>query len=138
VRAYLVAGAPEVCGPFGSYAKWSKTARAPLVWLGEPDPTDSIEEIRAEDPVLSDMREFFGLWPTYMTLDTAYTTPCIIEIAEEDARRSGNLNTPDLRNFLLKVAEAKTGGVSPERLRRRGFATGVGESRAKKCSGRRA
>ena len=118
VRAYLAAGAPEVCGPFASYAQWSKTARAPLVWLGEPDPTDSIEEIRNEDPVLSDIREFFGLWPTYMTLDTTYTTPRIIEIAEEDARRPGNFNTPDLRNFLLKVAAAKTGGVSPERLSR--------------------
>ena len=98
--------------------QWSKTARAPLVWLGEPDPTDGIEEIRNEDPVLSDIREFFGLWPTYMTLDTTYTTPRIIEIAEEDARRPGNFNTPDLRNFLLKVAAAKTGGVSPERLSR--------------------
>src|SRR5262249_32440603 len=37
MRGYLAAGAPEVCGPFGSYAEWSAMVRSPLVWLGEPD-----------------------------------------------------------------------------------------------------
>lgn len=91
-------------------------ARAPLVWLGEPDPTDSVEEIRAEDPVLSNIREFFSLWPTYLAMSTAYETPRIIEIAEEDAQRPGNFNTPDLKSFLLRVARGKDGRLSPDRL----------------------
>jgi Bifunctional DNA primase/polymerase, N-terminal len=43
MRAYLAAGAPSVCGPFGSYAEWSTMVRAPLIWLGEPDPIDSVD-----------------------------------------------------------------------------------------------
>ena len=30
MRAYLAAGAPEVCGPFGSYAEWSTMVRSPV------------------------------------------------------------------------------------------------------------
>ena len=36
--------------------------RSPLVWLGEPDPTKSIDEIRDEDTELTNIREFFELW----------------------------------------------------------------------------
>jgi hypothetical protein len=116
VRAYLAAGAPSVCGPFGSYSAWSTMVRSPLVWLGEPDPIESMEEIRAEDPELTNIREFFSLWPDYMLLDAPYTTARIIEIANEQAPT--NFNTPWLKSFLLKVAAAKGKGseVSPERL----------------------
>jgi putative DNA primase/helicase len=119
VRAYLAAGAPEVCGPFASYAQWSKTARAPLVWLGEPDPTDSIEEIRNEDPVLSDIREFFGLWPTYMTLDTTYTTPRIIEPRRPNSscRCRGRWRAPGSR--ALSAASRATASQAGSRLRPR-------------------
>ena len=30
IRAYLAAGAPQVCGPFGSYTAWSRMVRSPL------------------------------------------------------------------------------------------------------------
>jgi putative DNA primase/helicase len=94
--------------------------RSPLVWLGEPDPVESINEIRAEDSELSAIREFFGLWADYLLLDTPYTTARIIEIAEEDARAATNFNSPWLKTFLLKVAAMKGKGtdVSPERLGR--------------------
>ena len=83
VRAYLVAGAPTVCGPLGSYTDWSRMARSPLVWLGEPDPVLSMDGAREEDPVLTKIREFFDLWPIYLRLDCPYTTARIIEIACE-------------------------------------------------------
>ena len=56
----ITAGAPEVCGPFGSYAEWSRMVRSPLVWLGEPDPVGSIETTQAEDAELADLRQLFG------------------------------------------------------------------------------
>ena len=56
MRAYLTAGAPEVCGPFGSYAEWSTMVRSPLVWLGEPDPVASVDKTQAEDPELAELR----------------------------------------------------------------------------------
>jgi hypothetical protein len=115
-RAYLAAGAPQVCGPFGSYADWSRMVRSPLVWLGERDPILSMEKTREEDPELTHMREFFDLWPLYLRLDMAYTTARIIEIAGEQT--SNNYNAPLLREFLLKVAarKGKESEISPERL----------------------
>jgi putative DNA primase/helicase len=62
MRAYLAAGAPEMCGPFGSYAEWSTMVRSPLIWLGEPDPVASIDTTQAEDPELADLRELGEWW----------------------------------------------------------------------------
>jgi RepB DNA-primase from phage plasmid len=116
VRAYLAAGAPQVCGPFGSYADWSRMVRSPLVWLDEPDPILSMDDARKEDPVLANMREFFDLWPAYLQLDTPYTTARIIEIACEQPFNS--YNKLWLKEFLLTVAatQGKGSEISPVRL----------------------
>jgi hypothetical protein len=122
VRAYLAAGSPKVVKPFGSYHRWSALVRSPLVWLGEPDPVDSVEAIRKEDPTLADMGELFSLWESCLKLDTFYTTSRIIELAEEQAQVSSqsppNFNGSEFKNFLLKAAAARGSPsvVSPERL----------------------
>jgi hypothetical protein len=116
VRAYLVSGEKVACKPFGSYSDWSRMAREPLIWLGEPDPVDSLEEIRADDPILGDIREFFDLWRNYLAMDVPYTTARIIEIASEQAPT--NFNPPWLKLFLLRVGMGKTGELSPERVGR--------------------
>jgi putative DNA primase/helicase len=115
IRAYLVAGAPRICGPFGSYSAWSTIVRSPLVWLGEPDPVASMEAARDEDPELSDIREFFELWLAYeLDLDTPYTTSRIIEIACAPPA-SNDFNPRFFEQFLLRVAEDK-GAISAKRL----------------------
>jgi hypothetical protein len=48
IRAYLAAGAPQVCDAIGSYAEWSRMVRSPLIWLGQPDPVESMTSARAE------------------------------------------------------------------------------------------
>src|SRR5262245_9104787 len=114
VRAYLAAGAPEVCGPPGSYSAWSKMVRSPLVWLGMPAPVLSMETTRAEDPVLSDIREFFDLWIDYdLGLDTPYITSHIIDLA--CAPPSG-FNRPVFEQFLLRIAAGRDGKLSAKRF----------------------
>ena len=114
IRAYLAAGAPEMCGPLGSYSAWSKMVRSPLVWLGMPDPVVSMETARAEDPVLADMQEFFDLWIDYdLGLDTPYITLRIIELA--CAPPSG-FNRPVFEEFLLRIAAGRDGKISSKRL----------------------
>jgi putative DNA primase/helicase len=114
VRAYLVAGAPSVCGAYGSYGLWSTMARRPLVWLGEPDPVASLDTIRDEDVELSNIHEFFDLWKDYLRLDTPYTTARLLEIANEQV--SPVVSHP-LKEFFLKVAarRGKETEISPER-----------------------
>jgi RepB DNA-primase N-terminal domain len=115
IRAYLTAGTPRVCGPFGSYSAWSTMVRSPLIWLGEPDPVSSMEAAREEDPELSDIREFFDLWLAYeLDLDTPYTTSRIIEIACAPPAPN-DLNPRFFEQFLLRIAADK-GGVSAQRL----------------------
>jgi len=118
VRAYIAAGSPAVCPPFGSYSAWSTMVRSPLVWLGEPDPVISMEGLRDEDIELANIREFFGLWLEYgLDLDTPYLTADIIE--EATAAAPSNYWGPrEFKPFLLRVAAAKGDAtrVSAERL----------------------
>jgi hypothetical protein len=106
VRAYLAAGSPPVCGPFGSYAAWSTMVRSPLIWLDEPDPIISMEGIRGEDAVLNSIREFVSLWLDYgLGLNTPYLTADIIE---EACIAPPNYWGPmSFKQFLLRVAAAK-------------------------------
>jgi hypothetical protein len=51
VRAYMEAGLPGRLPQIGDpFAEWSDLVRSALVWLGKPDPVDTIEEIRNTDP----------------------------------------------------------------------------------------
>jgi hypothetical protein len=119
-RAYLAAGAPRVCGPFGSYTAWSRMVRSPLVWLGEPDPIASMDVAREEDEELSSIREYFDLWENYgLDFDVEYTSSRIIEVARISLARGGqmDLNPRTFEQFLLRVAADKNGSsVSVLRL----------------------
>jgi hypothetical protein len=113
MRAYLAAGAPEMCGPFASYPEWSTMVRNPLVWLGEPDPVVSVNTSQAEDPELADIRELFGLCVSEYRPDTIYATATFIEAM--NATPAGfNLNP--WRELLLRVAGDKSGNVSAKWL----------------------
>jgi RepB DNA-primase from phage plasmid len=117
VRAYLAADAPSVCGPFGSYAGWSRMVRSPLIWLNEPDPIISMEGIRGEDAVLNSIREFASLWLDYgLDLNTPHLTINVIEAA---CMAPPNYWGPmSFKQFLLRVAASKgdPGAISADRL----------------------
>src|SRR6516164_278887 len=120
VRAYLVAGSPKVCGPFGSYAAWSTMVRSPLVWLGEPDPVISMEGLRDEDEELSNISEFVQQWlDSGLSLDTNFLLVSIVE--EACAPPPPNYYGPQpFKELLLRIAATKNdpGKVSAERLGR--------------------
>jgi Bifunctional DNA primase/polymerase, N-terminal len=113
MRAYLAAGAPSVCGPFGSYAEWSTMVRSPLVWLGEPDPVASVDATLIEDPELADLRELFEWWLGELRLDEDYLSARLVEIGNE---RPPGFNTNPLKDLLLRIAGDKDGDVSTKRL----------------------
>jgi hypothetical protein len=91
--------------------------RGPLIWLGEPDPVESMKAIRQEDPELSDIREFFDLWLAYeLDFDVPYTTSRIIDIACA-AQAPNDFNPRFFEQFLLRAAADKGGTrVSGQRL----------------------
>jgi putative DNA primase/helicase len=50
MSGYIAAGERVKLRPFGSFEEWSRLVREPLVWLGLPDPVDSIRVLEAADP----------------------------------------------------------------------------------------
>jgi hypothetical protein len=116
IRAYLAAGAPRVCNAIGSYTEWSRMVRSPLIWLGQPDPVESMNTARGEDPELNDIRELFTLWSDELNLDERYTTGRIIEVACEPMGGS-DYNRKPFKELLLRVAGERNGKeVSPRRF----------------------
>jgi hypothetical protein len=113
MRAYLAAGAPEVCGPFASYTEWSTMVRAPLVWLGEPDPVASVDTSQAEDPELADVRECADLWLDGYKVDEDYTSAGIVE---SWSVAPAGFNSNPHKEFLLRIAGDKDGNISTKRL----------------------
>jgi putative DNA primase/helicase len=66
-RAYLAAGQPGRCPQIGSFNEWSNLVRSALVWLGEADCVDTMDNARADDPhrlaqqaLLAQWRDTFG------------------------------------------------------------------------------
>jgi hypothetical protein len=113
MRAYLAAGSPEVCGPFGSYAEWSTMVRSPLIWLGEPDPVASVDMTQAEDPQLAELRELCEWWLGELKLDEDYLSARLVEIANEDPQ---GFNINSLKDLFLRVAGDKNNDISVKRL----------------------
>src|SRR5215207_6503311 len=102
-KAYRHAGSPTVCDPIGSYGEWSEVVRAPLIWLGEPDPVSSMATAREEDPELMAIREVFSHWEEHLRFDMSYTTNRIIQIAcEKDFALQ--FSHPEFRDALLRIA----------------------------------
>jgi putative DNA primase/helicase len=114
VRSFHTAGRPGLRPPIGSYREWSDVVRSALVWLGQPDPVDSMEAAREDDPELSDLRDLMTAWRGCPSIG-ADSRPLrdVAEIAERrellDGGGSGGLLYPDLRNELLRIAGARDG-----------------------------
>ncbi len=69
LRAFFVAGCPQQPGmkQFGSYEEWSRIVRGALLWLSQPDPHDTVQDIKDDDPetqeiaqLMAAMRSTFG------------------------------------------------------------------------------
>jgi len=67
LRAYYAAGRPPVeMRTMGSYEEWSAVVRAPLIWLGLPDPAETQDELReSADDDRAVFGEFLSAWVAF-------------------------------------------------------------------------
>lgn len=114
--------------PFGSFSEWSRLVREPLVWLGMPDPVDSLRVLEAADPerlqlqaMLRAVHDAFGMnefkagaliaackGGRQASLDGG---PALSDVQRDDlaealqavCERKGELNNVALGRWLLKV-----------------------------------
>lgn len=106
LRAYHVAGRPDVCDPLGSFDAWSGWVRSAVVWLDYADPANSQDAVRAIDPRGAELAAVLGQWDVVLG-DRRVTSAQIIEAAS-----AGNV---EFREALLAVAGA-SGAVNTVRL----------------------
>jgi putative DNA primase/helicase len=125
-RGYITAGKPNVCGSLGSYGEWSSFVRSPLIWLGEEDPVQSMEQAREEDPARRALHNLIDIWCMLFPIGVSYTaaqliaraTECIVQ-GKSDA--TGKLIRPDvmiteLRELLLQQAGTARGDIDARKV----------------------
>jgi putative DNA primase/helicase len=119
IRAYIVAGCPEVgAAPFGSYDQWTRMVRAPLMWVGEADPVRSSERAYFEDPNSMVIRELFSHWQRYIGL--AESTALQVRDLAVEMNYDNKPERPEFRDLLIRKAgdRGDRTGVSTYKLGR--------------------
>ncbi|WP_198384965.1 hypothetical protein [Roseomonas sp. KE2513] len=122
LRAYHVAQRPNAPNPLGSFADWGNWVRGALIWVGQADPVDTIEEARDLDPKLDMLVAVLTQWSKVVG-GADVSVRDLIEAAT--AQRSTSLGAfqhskpeflhPDFREALLAVA-GDGGAVNSRRL----------------------
>lgn len=122
LRAYQVAGRPYDTPSFGSFETWSSWVRGALLWLGQTDPVDTVDVVRAQDPRLDISTAILSQWNFHLATKTV-TVREIIECATEQLTVSNGSShypkpefaRPDFREALL-VAAGDGGVINSRRL----------------------
>jgi putative DNA primase/helicase len=71
-RAYVAAGRPGVLSE-PSFEAWSELVRSALVWLGKPDPLDTVASLRVKDPERETRAKIFETWLDLLGCDRLLT-----------------------------------------------------------------
>lgn len=112
--AYANAEFPAKLKPLGSFEDWSNLVRSALVWLGQADPCETMEEIRASDKKRDSFNRLFAVW--YDAVGArVMTSKEVIEMAGRSEDHNGAFEYQDLRDALFDVC-AERGLLSASRL----------------------
>lgn len=117
LRAFHVAGRPQQRAPLGSFTDWSRWIRDALIWLGEADPCDTMEELRGADPKLEALTSVLEGWREVIGLQAANVRDVIERATEQRPQLYGHAEFvhPEFREALLRVA-GEGGAINGRRL----------------------
>jgi putative DNA primase/helicase len=117
VRAYQAAGNPDVgIPPHRDYAVWDRMIRAPIVWLGFPDPLSGLPGLKEDDPELAEIDALLTAWSAWWP-----ETPQTLAEAVRIARQAERTDLIDAMTGMLgdKRLEARALGYALRRWRDR-------------------
>ena len=108
-RAYIAAGYPDKRKRLASFEGWSDTVRSAIAWLGMPDPVNSMDKVRADDPETSTLVTLLASWSdSFGTGYSHHVTLRDVITKIEQVTSAGNafshnvtFTNPDLRNAVL-------------------------------------
>jgi putative DNA primase/helicase len=116
-RAYAQSGEKAEVSPLVGFEGWTRFVREPLVWLGEADPVDSMEQTRARDPSRVAANELINHWYRLIGIDKVVTVRKVIEIANEvkEATSHGDrvYRHAAFRELLLGEVGTAKGEIEP-------------------------
>jgi len=117
LRAFHIAGRPQQRAPIGSFTDWSRWVRDALIWLGEADPCDTMEELRGADPKLEALTSVLEGWREVIGLQPANVRDVIERATEQRPQLYGRAEFvhPEFREALLRVA-GEGGAINGRRL----------------------
>ena len=107
----------------GSFEEWWSWVRGALVWLDQPDPCDTIENIRRDDPRLSALTAVISRWPSVLGSDSWTVQEIISKATDVFPQQRLDFNYParvqyqwpEFREALLTIA-GKGGNINGARL----------------------
>lgn len=117
-RAYIQAGRPVMCRPLPSFERWSGLVRSALMWLGVPDPCESMNSAREEDPVRAARAAVFTAWRDEIGLFKNGIGNTAAQLVDEtEVRDEHGFLRPRFREACINVAgDRSDAAVNPRRL----------------------
>lgn len=117
LRAHRLSGWRSELPPLGSFVEWSRIVRDPLLWLGEVDPCETMETVRAHDPQQSRLKAVLDGWEQAIGEVRVPLSAVIANAAVRLPSVGGGdvLKWPAFHEALMAVARGKD-GVNPGRL----------------------
>lgn len=134
VRAYIVAGRPNVGGEQTRFPGWQRWVRDALLWAGAADAAKTMDRAKANDPKRNSLTSVLTWWNAVLGTKRVTTADVIAAANKQDPGHAENgwkseYRFPAFREVLLEVAAGGGGGViSPNRLGR--WIGGIVERRA--------
>jgi putative DNA primase/helicase len=123
VRAYIIAGRPCVAPRLASFEGWSDTVRSALIWLDRPDPVQTMETARKDDPTLQVMEAAFTGLKKAIGIGQKTSVARIIQLADEipsdslfNSSATPQLKYPGLKEALQNVAGDRAGNIDRREL----------------------
>lgn len=121
VQSFMQTGEKQDFQNLASFEVWSRTVRSALTWLGFEDPCASMEEARADDPEMDEMRAVIGSLGDAMGLgrQSAKTLSEIERLSNSmisDPGTGMSLQFPELHDALGRIAGTTSGKVNIRKL----------------------
>lgn len=108
IRAWIVAGQPKAeCKPLNSYQEWSDLCRQPLLWLGLPDPTESVFTAMNDDPDRETLGRLMRAWRECFGSNSKMI---------RDAVNNAEYNNEELREAMQDIAGERDGSINRRAL----------------------
>lgn len=117
LKGYQQAGSPgNDVNLLGRFEQWTAAVCGPIRWLGFPDPLESQERLREQDPEADNLKQLLTAWHGLLG-DEWTSAGALIDAALQDG--VSNFNTTDksaLEEALQEVARDGRGGINRNTL----------------------